>query len=204
MLLNCGAGEDSCCPREIQPVHPKGNQSWIFIGRTDAKAETPILWPPHVKSWLIGTGEEGDDRGWDGWMASPTRWTWVWVNSGSWWWTGRHNHNSCGCKESDTTERLNWTEVNHASSPNLQFTKTGGVEQVKCWYGLTESRSVVSNSLRAHGLHSPWNSSGQNTGMGSCSLLQRIFPTQGSNPGLLYCRRILYQLSHQGSRYLIN
>ena len=84
--------------REIQPVHSKGNQSWVFIGRTDAKAETPALWPPHVKSWLIkkdwcweglGAGGEGDDRGWDGWMASPTQWTWVWVNSGSWWWTGR-------------------------------------------------------------------------------------------------------------------
>ena len=83
--------------KEIQPVHSKGDQSWVFFGRTDAKAETPILWPPHVKSWLIGkisdagggrlgAGGEGDDRGWDGWMVSPTRWTWVWVNSGSWWW----------------------------------------------------------------------------------------------------------------------
>ena len=85
--------------REIQPVHPKGNQSWIFIGRTDAEAETPILWPPDVKSWLIWkrpwcwerlkTGGEGDDRGWDGWMASPTQWTWAWVNSRSQQWTGR-------------------------------------------------------------------------------------------------------------------
>ena len=85
--------------KQIQPVHPKGDESWVFIGRTDAEAETPILWPPHAKSWLIGkdpdagrdlgAGGEGDDRGWDGWMASPTRWTWVWVNSGSWWWTGR-------------------------------------------------------------------------------------------------------------------
>ena len=82
--------------KEIQPVHPKGNQSWIFIGRTDAGAEAPILWPPHVKSWKrpwwwegLGAGGEGDDRGWDGWIASLTRWTWVWVNSGSWWWTGR-------------------------------------------------------------------------------------------------------------------
>ena len=79
--------------KEIQPVHPKGDQSWVFIGRIDAKAETPILWPPHVKSWLIGkkglAAGEGDDRGWDGWMASLNRWTWVWVNSGSWWWTGR-------------------------------------------------------------------------------------------------------------------
>ena len=57
MLLNYGVGEDSWespldC-KEIQPVHPKEDQSWVFIGRTDAEAETPMLWPPHVKSWLI-------------------------------------------------------------------------------------------------------------------------------------------------------
>ena len=85
--------------KEIQPVHPKGNQSWVFIGRTDAEAETPILWPPHEKSWLIGkdpeagrdfgTGGEGDNRGQDGWMVSPTRRTWVWVSPRGWWWTGR-------------------------------------------------------------------------------------------------------------------
>ena len=52
MLLNCGVGEDSNC-KEIQPVHPEGDQSWVFIGRTDVEAKTPILWPPDVKSWLI-------------------------------------------------------------------------------------------------------------------------------------------------------
>ena len=56
MFLNCGVGEDSWesldC-KDIQPVHPKENQSWIFIGRTDAEAETPVLWPPDVKNWLI-------------------------------------------------------------------------------------------------------------------------------------------------------
>ena len=57
----------------------------------------------------------------------------------------------------------------------------------------------MSNSLQPHGLYSPWNSPGQNTGVGSCSLLQGIFPTQGSNPGLLHCRWNLYQLSHKGS-----
>ena len=63
----------------------------------------------------------------------------------------------------------------------------------------SESHSVVSDSSRPHGLYSPWNSPGQNTGIGSCSLLQGIFPTQGSNPGLPHCRWILYQLSHKGS-----
>ena len=77
---------------EIKPVNLKRNQSWIFIGRTDAEAETPILWPPHAKSWIIGKGpdvgkdwgqeEKGKDRGWDGWMASLTYWAWVWASSG--------------------------------------------------------------------------------------------------------------------------
>ena len=62
-----------------------------------------------------------------------------------------------------------------------------------------ENCSVVSDSLRPHGPYSPWNSPGQNTGVGSLSLLQGIFPTQGSNPGLPYCRWILYWLSHRGS-----
>ena len=84
--------------KEIQSVHPKGNQSWIFIGRTDAEADTPILWPPDAKNWLTGedlnAGKiEGrrrrDDRGWNSWMTSRTQWTWVWVSSGSWWWTGK-------------------------------------------------------------------------------------------------------------------
>ena len=63
----------------------------------------------------------------------------------------------------------------------------------------SEIRSVVSDSLWPHGLHSPWNSPGQNTGVGSLSLLQGIFPTQVVNPGLPHCRRILYQLSHKGN-----
>ena len=84
---------------ELQPVHRKGNQSWIFIGRTDAEAEIPIVWPPDVKNCLFG---KDPDAGKD-WrqeekgttedvmvrMASLTQWTWVWVSSGSWWWTGR-------------------------------------------------------------------------------------------------------------------
>ena len=62
----------------------------------------------------------------------------------------------------------------------------------------SESSSVVSDSLKPYGLDSPWNSPGQNTGVGSCSLFQGIFPTQGAKPGLLHCRWLLYQLTHQG------
>ena len=74
--------------KEIQPVHPKGNQSWIFIGRTDVEAEAPILMGRtdlFEKTLMLGKiegGGEGDDRRWDGWMASPTQWIWVWANSG--------------------------------------------------------------------------------------------------------------------------
>ena len=81
MLLNCGIGEDSWEPldnKEIQPLYPEGNQSWIFIGRTDAEAETPKFWPPDAKNWLIGKDRDagkdwkGDEKGMtedemDGW-----------------------------------------------------------------------------------------------------------------------------------------
>ena len=109
--------------KEIQPVHPKGDQSWVFIGRTDVEAETPILWSPDAKSWLIWklwcwgrlrAGGEGDDRGWDGWMASPIQWTWVWVNSKSWWWTGRPGVlQFMGLQRvgHDWVTELNWTEL---------------------------------------------------------------------------------------------
>ena len=105
--------------KKIHPVHPKGNQSWIFIGRTDAEAETPILWPPDVKSWLIlkdwfwerlKAGGEGDNRGWDGWLASRTQWTWVWTRSRSWWMTGKPGVlQSMGSKRvSDWGTEPNW------------------------------------------------------------------------------------------------
>ena len=115
--LWCKTFESPLDCKEIQPVHSE-DRPWDFFGRNDAKAEAPVLWPPHTKSWLterdwywegLGAGE-GDDRGWDGWMASLTRWTWVWVNSRGWWWTGRPAVDSWGHKKSDTAERLNWTE----------------------------------------------------------------------------------------------
>ena len=86
-LLNCGFQKTFERPcKEIKPVNPKGNQSWIFIGRTDAEADAPVLWPPDAKNWLTGkfwpccwerlkVGEEGEGREWDGWMASPIQWS---------------------------------------------------------------------------------------------------------------------------------
>ena len=105
---------------KIKPVNPKWNQSWIFIGRTDAEA--PILlttwWDKltHLKRpWCwkrLKEGREGDYSRWGGWMASLTQWTWVWANPRSWWWTGKHGMlQSIGLQESDTTEQLNWTDV---------------------------------------------------------------------------------------------
>ena len=84
--------------KEIQPVHPKGNQSWIFIGRTDAEAETPILWPPDVRTdsfekiLMLGKIEGRRRRGQQRmrWFDGITNWkTWVWASSGGWWWAGR-------------------------------------------------------------------------------------------------------------------
>ena len=108
--------------QEIQSVHSKGDQPWVFFGRNDAKDETPLLWPPHVKRthwktlWCwkgLRAGGEGDDRGWDGWMASLTRWTWVWVNSRSWWWTGRSGvvrFMGSQIVGHNWVTKLNWTE----------------------------------------------------------------------------------------------
>ena len=120
ILLNCDVGEDSWESLGLKgnkPVNPKGNQSRIFIGRTDAIAETTILWLPDAKNCLIGRDPhagrlkaegEGDNRGSDGWIAPLTQWTGVWASSGSWWWTGSLVFfNPQGCKESDTTEHLN-------------------------------------------------------------------------------------------------
>ena len=131
MLLNYDVGEDSWesfdC-KKIKLVNSKGNQSWIFIGRTEAEAGTPVFWPPDLKNRLIWKDpsawkdwrreEKRDNRGWDGWMASPTQWTWVWLNSGSWWWTGRPGMlQSMGSQRvgDDWSTELNWTELKYIS-----------------------------------------------------------------------------------------
>ena len=122
---------------EIKPVQPKGNLSWMFIGRTDAEAEiqyighlmwradsfekAEILGKKHQKKpWCwerLKEGGEGDGRGWNGWIASLTQWTWVWVSLGVG--DGQGGLVCCsprGRRESDTTEQLNWTDVNFLPS----------------------------------------------------------------------------------------
>ena len=114
--------------KEIQPVHPKGNQSWIFIGRTDAEAETPLLWPPDAKSWLIWKDPDaGKDWGQEekrttedemvGWHQRLNGHAFGWTLGVGDGWGGLVCYGSWGRKESDTTERLNWTEV--AFEPHL-------------------------------------------------------------------------------------
>ena len=110
--------------KEIQPVNPKGNQTWLFTGRTDAEPEAPIFWPPDAKNWLIWkfptwcwerlkAGGEGDDRERDGWMASLTQWTWVWADSRIWWRTSKP-----GVLQSTESQRVghNWVTQQPASA----------------------------------------------------------------------------------------
>ena len=136
MLLNCGVGEDSWESLGLQgdqPVHSEGDEPWVFFGRNDAKAETPVLWPPHAKTWLIGKDSdagrnwgqeekgmaEDEMAGWHHWLdGRESEWT-LGVGDGQ---GGLACCDSWGRKDSDTTERLNWTELKvHFSS-----TKTSG------------------------------------------------------------------------------
>ena len=108
--------------KEIQPVHPKGNQSWMFIGRTGAEAETPILWPLDGKNSLVGKAPDAgkdwrqEEKGMTedetiGWHPS-TWWKWVWASSGSWWWTGRPGVLQSMGSQSQTW-LSDWTELKY-------------------------------------------------------------------------------------------
>ena len=159
----CKGVESPLDCKEIQPVHRKGDQSWVFTGRTDVEAETPILWPPNVKSWLIGKDpddgkdwrqeEKGDDRGWDSWMASLTQWTWVWASSRSWWWTGKS-----GVLQSMGLQRVghNWaTELNWKSVFRFYFffARVCPVLTLICWedYFFFRLCSFVKDPLTIYG-----------------------------------------------------
>jgi len=117
--------------KEIQPVHPKGNQSWIITGSNwcwNWRSNTLSIWCKvltHLKRpWCwerLKAEGEGDDRGWDDWMASLSQWTWVWINSGSWWWTGKPGMlQSMGLQIvwHDWVSELNWTSM---KAPSLKI-----------------------------------------------------------------------------------
>ena len=110
--------------KEIKPVNLRGNQSWIFFGRTDAEAETPLLWLPHVKNWLIWKDPDaGKDWRWEEkWMTEDEMvgwhhwlwWTWIRVSSGSWWCTGKSGVlQSLGSQKvgHNWVTELNWTDI---------------------------------------------------------------------------------------------
>ena len=157
--------------KEIQPVHPKGDESWVFTGRIDVKAEAPILWPPDAKSWLIWKDPDAE-KDWgqeEKGMTEDEMVGWhYWLNGHKFGWTlgvgdGQGGLVCCGSwghKELDTTERLNWTEVMSSSL----WPHRPGPARLLC----------------------PWNFPGRNTGVGCHVLRQGIFSTQGSNSHLFH------------------
>ena len=211
--------ESSLDCKEIQPVHSKGDQFWVFFGRNDAEAETPILWPQDAKSWLIGKDPdagkdwgqeekgmtEDEMAGWHDWLdGHEFEWTHG-VGNGQ---GGLACCDSWGRKKSDKTEQLNWTELNwnqwwEGNGNPLQYrclenslergawwAAIHGVAQNRTWLKWLSSSSKpmimwtrvaeVKNHSKKHAV-------------GSHFLLQKIFLT---NPGLLNCRQVPYQLSH--------
>ena len=129
--------------KEIQTVHPEGDQSWLFIRRTDAETETPYF--GHLlqrtdsleKTLMLGKIEGGRRSGWDGWISSPMQWTWVWVGSGSWYGQGGLVCCSPWCrKELDTTEQLNWPEAKWEGLFVLYFKliESGNYRKLRLFY----------------------------------------------------------------------
>ena len=143
MLLICGVGEDSWESLELQgdPTSPsKGDQPWVFFGRNDAEAETPVLWPPHANSWLIGKDSdagrdwgqeekgttEDEMAGWHHWLdGREFEWT-PGVGDGQ---GGLACCDSWGCKESDMTERLNWLTDTHTNTHTQYVAKYQELEK---------------------------------------------------------------------------
>jgi len=135
MLLNCGAREDSCeslglqgdptSPSYRRPVLGIHWKDWCWGWNSNTLATSCEELTHWKRPWCwegLGAGGEGDDRGWDGWMASVTRWTWVWVNSGSWWWTGRPGMLWFMGLQSRTW-LSNWTELSCKSWPYVLMSK---------------------------------------------------------------------------------
>ena len=158
MLLNCGVGEDSWVPwtarrsnhsilKEISPgcsfeglmLKLKLQYLCYLMWRVDSLEKT--------RCWEgFRAGGEGDDRGWDGWMASPTWWTWVWVNSGSWWWTGRPGMlRFMGSQRvgHDWATKLNWTEWSSGFPYFLQFKSELGNKEIMIWATVSSQSSLA-------------------------------------------------------------
>ena len=167
MLLNCGVGEDSWESLGLQgdPTSPFWRRSalgflwkeWCYSWNSSILATSCEVLTHWKRLWCwegLGAGGEGDDRGWDGWMASLTRWTWVWVNSmvgdalG-----GLECCDSWGRKESDTTEWLNWTDIHIANislfrdvtkkNPDLDFLQTSEGITALSWHSTWYQFSAV-------------------------------------------------------------
>ena len=151
----------------IQPLHPKGDQFWVFIGKADAVDEAPITlatWCKELtirkdsdagKDWRQG---EGDDRGWDSWMASQTRWTWVWASPGSWWWIGKP-----GVVKSMGSQRVGHDWVSELTDSTLRVTNPRRVvdgmrKGWKAWYKPLSWIIYEENKIeRKCGAASTWN-----------------------------------------------
>ena len=137
--------------KDMKPVNCKGNHSWIFIGRTEAEAETPIFvylmrrTDSPEKTLMLGRLKvegEGDNRGWDDWMASLTQWTWVWAISRSWWWTGKSGIlQSMGSQRLDTTEWVNWTEWTSFKETGAPLLRERDLLEIQ-WIDITDNSYV--------------------------------------------------------------
>ena len=158
--------------KEVQPIHPKGDGYSLeglmlklklqYFGHLLRRAD---LFEKTLKLGKTEGGRRsGRHRGWDGWIASPTQWTWVWVGSGNWWWTGRPGvlqfMQRVGCKESDTTEQLNWTLPKTPSQkhPEYLMSNLGSVVQPR-WHIKLTSQCLCSEKNKdvlrelMHGIH---------------------------------------------------
>ena len=174
--------------KEIWPVHPKRNQSLVFIGRTDAEAEnsnTEVTWYKELTHWKrpwcwerLKAGGEGDNRECDGWMVSPTQWKWVWESSAGWWWTGKPG----------VLQSVGWKGVRQAWATELnQLKESRRSHMLQLRLGISSvqfSCSVISDFLQPHGLQHarlPCPSSTPRACANSCPLSQWCHPTISSS-----------------------
>ena len=161
ILLNCGVGEDSWESLGLQgdPTSPFWRRSalgflwkewcWSWNSSTLATSCKELTHWKRFWCWEgLGAWGEADDRGWDGWMASPTRWTWVWVNSGSWWWTGRPGMlRFMGLQRvgHDWATELNWTEYSIVYMRHNFFTHLFVDGHLGCSHVLVIVNSAAAN-----------------------------------------------------------